>query len=235
MDANKFSLGFYDCIAILFPGAGFAALFIHLFSELGDMLIIINGVSSVLFLFIILVISFIGGHITYILSKKFTDSFVKIITCNKFNRKLNSDAFKEIDKKAQNKIILLVERIHDDDFDLKDNIIKYRNNEISGKELNIRNLCYAVVKSEIGNYETFVSLADFLRNTSFILFLVDSILLIEIYIFKMYSFGSVKNLILIALILYSSYQLFIRSIDMRKRADRIVYNEFLFKAKSIKE
>lgn len=170
-----------------------------------------------------IIVSFIGGHICYALSKTFMDGIN-----NKVGIKFNADVFKDISIEQQNKIISEIEKIYEMDFGLKEKINKYRNGELDGRALGIKKLCFPFAREDISNYYVFVSLADFQRSIAFLLLMLSCIFFCDIFIFKLYSFGIIRDIIVPTILLLFSILIFKRSIKMRKTADRVVYSQFLF-------
>jgi hypothetical protein len=225
METSKVNFNFYDNVAIVFPGCVFIGIIMHYYPESYVYICNIKKISDTLIILIFIILSFIFGHISYILSKAVSD----FITEHTFGKN-NSDKFIEISEQEQNKIIEYIEVIYKTDFDLKNKIGKYRNHEISGEMLNVKNYCFSLVKDKISNYYIFVSLADFLRSISFLLMVLSITFITDITILKKYSFGNGRNFILIISLLYFSHQVFKRSIRMRKIADGVIYSQFLFEA-----
>ncbi|PAB61353.1 hypothetical protein [Anaeromicrobium sediminis] len=223
MESNKIQFNFYDHIAILFPGSILNAIVLYYFPEFIFLIKKINELSSTLLIIIFIITSFIGGHICYALSKTFMD-WVN----GKLGIKFNVDAFKEVSTEQQDLIISEIEKIYETDFKLKNKIIEYRDNQLEGKDLGIKNLCFPFTKDDISNYYIFVSLADFQRSIAFLLLIICFMIPFNIFIYTSCLFGVARNIIAVLILFVFSILIFKRSIKMRKTADRVVYSQFLF-------
>lgn len=229
METDKIPFSFYDNIAILFPGAVLIGLILHYYPEAKAYAESIKDISDILLVFIFIIASFIGGHITYVVSRSIangidmiTDRFV----CN---------AFKELTAQEQDKIIEHIEAIYKTDFDLKGELVAIRNNKNSTDFcLRVKNLCYSPVKDKIANYHIFTSLADFLRSISLLLSIIWITFAVDIVILKSYSFGLTKNILLLICLLEAAYLVYKRSLEMRKLADDVIYYQYLYEASQMK-
>ncbi|MEH6989614.1 hypothetical protein [Cytobacillus firmus] len=235
-NSNGIPFNFYDHIAVLFPGAILLSYFIivtsWVFPNTLNYLLNLNNLSTAIFVLLFLILSFIFGHIAYTISKR---SFEVGI-----NSKKPVDKFLDFSSVKQEEIITEVEKIYGNNIgeELRFNLLKYKNNKITGSQFGLKNYCYALVERKEIKHDMFVALADFLRSTAFLL-IIPGLSLIVMSLVKLYS-NDINIINFIIYFLYSllpiaaSNLLYKRSIRMRKAADSIIYSQFLYDAKKNK-
>lgn len=228
METNKIPFSFYDNIAILFPGAVLMGLILYYFPEANAYAKSIKAISDTLLVFIFIIASFIGGHITYVVSRAIAGG-IDLLT-----DKFLCNAFRELPVREQDKIIEYIGIIYKTDFNLKGEMADFRNKGSGSLCIRVKNLCFSLVKDKIANYYIFMPLADFLRSISLLISLIWVTFVFDICIFRYYSFGISRDILLLTCLLIAAYLVYKRSLEMRKLADNVVYSQFLFEASVLK-
>ncbi|MGG3918594.1 hypothetical protein ABEV38_15715 [Parageobacillus thermoglucosidasius] len=235
-NANNIPFNFYDHVAVLFPGAIMVGYFIFIankiFPNTLDLISKLHNFSSTLLILVLLIMSFIFGHIAYSISKwTFDKAF--------FSKGKPVDKFLDYSDTKQLEIISEVEKIYGAEIgkELRSKLDKYKKNEITGSEFGLKNYCYALVERKETKHDMFIALADFLRSTAFllalgVLYLITTSILD--WIRNCISGGYLIKIIIFSLFpILSSWLLLSRSIRMRKAADSVIYSQFLFDAKRL--
>lgn len=235
MKTNSIPFNFYSHVACLFPGSILLSYILYtldrfFYPELSDYLVQLNTFSNILLISILIIGSFISGHISYIISKLIFDQVDKV-PCESFG---NKDKFLSYPEGKQKQIIEAIGYIYGPEIkrELKINHKKYKDNEISGEEFGLKNYCYAMVERKEAKHDMFVGLADFLRSIAFlfallIIFLISESLFGQIKNFNFELVGLIKHIILVAISIFFVSSLYNRSKRMRQAADSLIYSQFL--------
>lgn len=241
MRTNSIPFNFYSHVACLFPGSILLSYILYtldrfFYPELSDYLVQLNTFSNILLISILIIGSFISGHISYIISKLIFDQVDKV-TCEPFG---NKDKFLSYPEGKQKQIIEAIGYIYGPEIkrELKIDHKKYKDNEISGEEFGLKNYCYAMVERKEAKHDMFVGLADFLRSIAFLFALLIIFLFLESVLTQFQDFNFdlvnlIKSIILVAVAICLLLSLYNRSKRMRQAADSLIYSQFLFDVKML--
>lgn len=238
MRTNSIPFNFYSHVACLFPGSILLSYILYtldrfFYPELSDYLVQLNTFSNILLISILIIGSFISGHISYIISKLTFDK----VPCKFFK---NEDKFLSYSEEKQKQIIEAIGYIYGSKTkkELEKLHKEYENNEISGEEFGLKNYCYAMVERKEAKHDMFVGLADFLRSIAFLFALLIIFLFLESASTQFQNFNFdlvnlIKSIILVAVAICFLLSLYNRSKRMRQAADSLIYSQFLFDSKML--
>ncbi|GAA3721505.1 hypothetical protein GCM10022378_09460 [Salinicoccus jeotgali] len=238
MRTNSIPFNFYSHVACLFPGSILLAYILYtldryFYPELSDYLVQLNTFSSILLISILIIGSFISGHISYSISKLTFDHLP-------FEYFKNKDKFLSYSEEKQKQIIEAIGYIYGSETkgELEELHNEYKENKISGEKFGLKNYCYAMVERKEAKHDMFVGLADFLRSIAFLFALLIIFLFLEFVSTQFQNFNFdlvnlIKSIILVAVAICFLLSLYNRSKRMRQAADSLIYSQFLFDSKML--
>lgn len=238
MKTNSIPFNFYSHVACLFPGSILLSYILYIlnrffYPEISDQLVQLNIFSSVLLVSILIIGSFISGHISYSISK-LTFDFLPF----KFFK--NEDKFLSYSKVKQKRIIEAIGDVYGSETkkELEYLYKEFEEGKKSGEDFGLKNYCYAMVERKEAKHDMFVGLADFLRSIAFLFGLLIIFLSLESICVQFQNFNFdlvdlIKWIALAAAAIWFFISLYERSKRMRQAADSLIYSQFLFDFKML--